>query len=250
MLRFANTELLESVAPQAIATVGAVIGGGDTPPARIVLFSDGKETMPSNPNNPKGAFTARRAPPTTPDGEHRRRAVGLSDTVKPSGNGQSVPIGWWYPGGGLTASDTFLSEVWWVEGTAAGDGEVSEADGVKHDEDILRRDARPATQVAHGRFEECLLRRYRPLLAGDHPYHDEPIGSGPAHESAVIDEFVALALMDHLKSVLGGNAELGHQCVVYCIGDIPELFGRSAAQQSDVDDRHRLLPSGLVPVWD
>ena len=47
---------------QAIATVGAVIGGGDTPPpARIVLFSDGKETVPSNPNNPKGAFTAARA---------------------------------------------------------------------------------------------------------------------------------------------------------------------------------------------
>lgn len=46
---------------QAIATVGAVIGGGDRPPpARIVLFSDGKETMPTNPNNPKGAFTAAR----------------------------------------------------------------------------------------------------------------------------------------------------------------------------------------------
>src|SRR6185436_5205746 len=46
---------------QAIATVGAVIGGGDTPPpARIVLFSDGKETVPSNPDNPKGAFTAAR----------------------------------------------------------------------------------------------------------------------------------------------------------------------------------------------
>lgn len=46
---------------QAIATVGAVIGGGDTPPpARIVLFSDGKETMPTNPDNPKGAFTAAR----------------------------------------------------------------------------------------------------------------------------------------------------------------------------------------------
>ncbi len=46
---------------QAIATVGAVIGGGDAPPpARIVLFSDGKETMPTNPNNPKGAFTAAR----------------------------------------------------------------------------------------------------------------------------------------------------------------------------------------------
>ncbi len=46
---------------QAIATVGAVIGGGDSPPpARIVLFSDGKETMPTNPDNPKGAFTAAR----------------------------------------------------------------------------------------------------------------------------------------------------------------------------------------------
>jgi Ca-activated chloride channel family protein len=46
---------------QAINTVGAVIGGGDTPPpARIVLMSDGKETVPSNPDNPKGAFTAAR----------------------------------------------------------------------------------------------------------------------------------------------------------------------------------------------
>jgi Ca-activated chloride channel homolog len=46
---------------QAIATVGAVIGGGDEPPpARIVLMSDGKETVPSNPDNPKGAYTASR----------------------------------------------------------------------------------------------------------------------------------------------------------------------------------------------
>ena len=46
---------------QAIATVGAVLGGGDgLPPARIVLMSDGKETVPSNPDNPKGAFTAAR----------------------------------------------------------------------------------------------------------------------------------------------------------------------------------------------
>ncbi|OBI83593.1 VWA domain-containing protein [Mycobacterium sp. E740] len=46
----------------SISTVGAVIGGGDSPPpARIVLFSDGKETVPSNPDNPKGAFTAARA---------------------------------------------------------------------------------------------------------------------------------------------------------------------------------------------
>jgi Ca-activated chloride channel family protein len=47
---------------QAIATVGAVIGGGDAPPpARIVLFSDGKETVPTNPDYPKGAYTAARA---------------------------------------------------------------------------------------------------------------------------------------------------------------------------------------------
>lgn len=46
---------------QSIATVGAVIGGGDeAPPARIVLLSDGKETVPSNPDNTKGAFTAAR----------------------------------------------------------------------------------------------------------------------------------------------------------------------------------------------
>src|SRR3954454_15823738 len=46
---------------QAIATVGADIGGGDKPPpARIVLMSDGKETVPSNPDNPKGAYTAAR----------------------------------------------------------------------------------------------------------------------------------------------------------------------------------------------
>src|SRR5215204_3818322 len=46
---------------EGIFTAGAVIGGGDEPPpARIVLFSDGKETVPSNPDNPKGAFTAAR----------------------------------------------------------------------------------------------------------------------------------------------------------------------------------------------
>ncbi|MDZ4270065.1 MAG: VWA domain-containing protein [Mycobacterium sp.] len=46
---------------QAVATVVAVIGGGDEPPpARIVLMSDGKETVPSNPDNPKGAYTAAR----------------------------------------------------------------------------------------------------------------------------------------------------------------------------------------------
>lgn len=47
---------------QAISTVGAVMGGGDSPPpARIVLFSDGKETVPTDPDAPKGAYTAARA---------------------------------------------------------------------------------------------------------------------------------------------------------------------------------------------
>jgi Ca-activated chloride channel family protein len=48
---------------QSIATVGAVLSSdGDTPPppARIVLLSDGDETVPSDPNNPGGAYTAAR----------------------------------------------------------------------------------------------------------------------------------------------------------------------------------------------
>ena len=59
-----RTAIGESIftALQAIATVGAVIGGGDTPPpARIVLLSDGKENLPTNPDAPKGAFTAARS---------------------------------------------------------------------------------------------------------------------------------------------------------------------------------------------
>lgn len=47
---------------QAIATVGAVMGGGPgPPPARIVLESDGAENVPMNPNDPLGAFSAARA---------------------------------------------------------------------------------------------------------------------------------------------------------------------------------------------
>ncbi|OKH71168.1 hypothetical protein EB72_23945, partial [Mycobacterium sp. SWH-M1] len=39
-----------------------VLGGGDgPPPARIVLESDGKETVPADPDQPRGAFTAARA---------------------------------------------------------------------------------------------------------------------------------------------------------------------------------------------
>jgi Ca-activated chloride channel family protein len=47
---------------QTIATIGAVMGGGaGPPPARMVLFSDGKETIPSDPDSPNGAYTAARA---------------------------------------------------------------------------------------------------------------------------------------------------------------------------------------------
>jgi len=59
-----RTAIGESIftALQAIATVGAVVGGGDTPPpARIVLLSDGKENQPADPDAPKGAFTAARS---------------------------------------------------------------------------------------------------------------------------------------------------------------------------------------------
>ena len=46
---------------QQIQTLNAVLGGAEAaPPARIVLLSDGKETVPDNPNNPRGAFTAAR----------------------------------------------------------------------------------------------------------------------------------------------------------------------------------------------
>ncbi len=58
-----RTAIGESIftALQAIATVGAVIGDGDSPPpARIVLLSDGKENLPTNPDAPRGAFTAAR----------------------------------------------------------------------------------------------------------------------------------------------------------------------------------------------
>ena len=47
---------------QAIASVGAVMGGGDTPaPAHIVLESDGAENVPGDPDAPRGAYMAARA---------------------------------------------------------------------------------------------------------------------------------------------------------------------------------------------
>ena len=46
---------------QSIETLGAVLGGGnEPPPARIVLMSDGKQTVPENSDDPRGGFTAAR----------------------------------------------------------------------------------------------------------------------------------------------------------------------------------------------
>ncbi|NED59755.1 VWA domain-containing protein, partial [Streptomyces sp. SID10244] len=46
---------------QQIKTLNAVLGGdAAAPPARVVLLSDGKETVPDNPDDPRGAFTAAR----------------------------------------------------------------------------------------------------------------------------------------------------------------------------------------------
>jgi Ca-activated chloride channel family protein len=77
----------------AISTVGAVIGGGDEPPpARIVLMSDGKETVPSNPDNPKGAFTAAR---TAKDQGVRISTVSFGTpygTVEVNDQRQPVPV--------------------------------------------------------------------------------------------------------------------------------------------------------------
>ena len=78
---------------QAISTVGAVIGGGDEPPpARIVLMSDGKETVPSNPDNPKGAYTAAR---TAKDQGVPISTVSFgtpTGTVEVNGQRQPVPV--------------------------------------------------------------------------------------------------------------------------------------------------------------
>jgi Ca-activated chloride channel family protein len=76
---------------QAIAAMTAVLGGGDgPPPARIVLESDGKETVPGDPDAPRGAFTAARAA--------KEQGVGVS-TISfgtPDGtvtvNDQQIPV--------------------------------------------------------------------------------------------------------------------------------------------------------------
>jgi Ca-activated chloride channel family protein len=78
---------------QAIAATTGVLGGGDgPPPARIVLESDGKETVPGEPDAPRGAFTAAQAA--------KAQGVGISTisfgtpdgTVKVDGEDIPVPV--------------------------------------------------------------------------------------------------------------------------------------------------------------
>ncbi|MGC4932350.1 VWA domain-containing protein [Gordonia sp. DT30] len=46
---------------QQIQTLNAVLGGAaGAPPSRIVLLSDGKQTVPDDPEDPRGSFTAAR----------------------------------------------------------------------------------------------------------------------------------------------------------------------------------------------
>ncbi|WP_132994330.1 VWA domain-containing protein [Gordonia zhaorongruii] len=46
---------------QLIQTLNAALGGEDAaPPSRVVLLSDGKQTVPENPDDPRGGFTAAR----------------------------------------------------------------------------------------------------------------------------------------------------------------------------------------------
>lgn len=59
--RTATGEAIYS-ATQAVESFSASLGGPDAaPPARIVLLSDGKETVPENPDAERGAFSAARA---------------------------------------------------------------------------------------------------------------------------------------------------------------------------------------------
>jgi Ca-activated chloride channel homolog len=76
---------------QAIASVGAVMGGGDTPaPAHIVLESDGAENVPGNPDAPRGAYMAARA------AKDQGVAISTISFGTPDGavelNGQQVPV--------------------------------------------------------------------------------------------------------------------------------------------------------------
>jgi Ca-activated chloride channel homolog len=97
-----NLELTESTATgealfaamQAIDSFASVVGGAEgPPPARIVLMTDGKQTVPnSDPNNPRGAYSAAR--------QAKTRGIPISTisfgteggTVRINGRNLEVPV--------------------------------------------------------------------------------------------------------------------------------------------------------------
>ena len=97
-----NIDLAESTATgealfaamQAIEGFSSVVGGADgPPPARIVLMTDGKQTVPNiDPDDPRGAFTAAK--------EARNRGIPISTisfgtehgTVRIKGKNLEVPV--------------------------------------------------------------------------------------------------------------------------------------------------------------
>jgi Ca-activated chloride channel family protein len=83
-------------AMQSIDTLGAVLGGGDAaPPARIVLLSDGKQTVPESPDDPRGGYTAAREAQTK-DIPISTISFGTSygtvDITDDQGNTERVPV--------------------------------------------------------------------------------------------------------------------------------------------------------------
>jgi len=97
-----NMDLAESTATgealfsamQAIDGFSSVVGGADgPPPARVVLMTDGKQTVPNiNPDDPRGAFTAAK--------EAKTRGIPISTisfgtehgTVRINGKNLEVPV--------------------------------------------------------------------------------------------------------------------------------------------------------------
>ncbi|WP_018179374.1 VWA domain-containing protein [Jongsikchunia kroppenstedtii] len=80
-----------------ITTFNNLLGGGKSaPPARVVLESDGKETVPQDPDNPRGANTAARkakelkVPVSTISFGTKSGSVQISDPQ--SGEQQTVPV--------------------------------------------------------------------------------------------------------------------------------------------------------------
>ncbi|MGB3303105.1 MAG: VWA domain-containing protein [Gordonia sp. (in: high G+C Gram-positive bacteria)] len=81
---------------EQIQTLNAVLGGPEgAPPARIVLLSDGKQTVPESPDDPRGGFTAARKAKDRGIPVSTISFGTLNGTVQletPSGGVETVPV--------------------------------------------------------------------------------------------------------------------------------------------------------------